>query len=358
MAVRRLWRLRGIIAAAPFRIVADRVDNHPAPGAVAPGNLRRQTGQRQERIHEIRMRFTPKPRVHSAHRCPHHEPRMVHSQAVGQQSKLRLDHVDVAVTRKLRVHSVARLARFPVPDSVREHDEKFRGIKRLTRAKKFAREFRPDELRAAAGRPMRDQHRVAHGALLILHRFANGPVMDLQFRQRLARSELEIADDVIAFRRRRIIGREMPRWHGTTSNARARRSNHRNHNRKYYAHLTADDADFTDKRRVISKSCFSFAASAIQETLVLPSVSSAQSAVNFCPNYQSTVALPAGSRVTLRPSKRMKRKFACVVSLDLAVNDDLSRGLEVGRNGFERGQVLLRHHHAKKRELVLLSPGR
>ena len=38
--------------------------------------------------------------------------------------------------------------------------------------------------------------------------FADRPVMDLQFRQRLAGSEFEIADDVIAFRRRRIFGGE------------------------------------------------------------------------------------------------------------------------------------------------------
>ena len=166
-------RLRGVIAAAPFGIVADRVDDHPAPGAVASGDLRRQTRQRHERVHEIGMRFAPEPGVHSAHRCSHDEPRVVHAQPVGQQSKLRLDHVDVAVARKLRVHAVARLARFSVPDSVRQHDEKFRGIERLTRAEKFAREFRPDKLRAASGGSVRDQHRVPNDAFLVLHRFAD-----------------------------------------------------------------------------------------------------------------------------------------------------------------------------------------
>ena len=130
---------------------------------------------------------------------------MVYAQTIGQQSKLRLHHVDVAVARKLRVHSVAWLARFSVPDSIREHDEKFRGIERLTRAEKFSREFRPDELRATAGGSMRDEDRVPHDALLILHRLSDRPIMDAQFRQRLARSELEIANDVIAFRRRRIF---------------------------------------------------------------------------------------------------------------------------------------------------------
>ena len=60
-------RLRFVIAAAPIRIVADRVDDHATPGAVASGNLCRQSRQGHERVHEIRMRFAPQPGVHSAH---------------------------------------------------------------------------------------------------------------------------------------------------------------------------------------------------------------------------------------------------------------------------------------------------
>ena len=45
--------------------------------------------------------------------------------------------------RKLRVQAVARLARFSVADPIRQHDEKLRRIKRLTRTKKFAGKFRP-----------------------------------------------------------------------------------------------------------------------------------------------------------------------------------------------------------------------
>jgi hypothetical protein len=43
-----------------------------------------------------------------------------------------------------------------VADSVGQHDEEFRGIERLARAKQFAGEFRPDELRATARGPVRN----------------------------------------------------------------------------------------------------------------------------------------------------------------------------------------------------------
>ena len=161
-------RLRFVFAAVPRGIVADRVDDHAAPGAIASGNLRRQTRQRHERVHEIGMHFAPEPGVHSAHRRAHDEARMIHAEPFGQQSILRLDHVAIAVTRKLRVHSIARLARFAVADAVRQHDEKFRGIERLTCAEKFAGKFRTDKLRAAAGRAVHDQDGVRRFALRVL----------------------------------------------------------------------------------------------------------------------------------------------------------------------------------------------
>ena len=104
------------------------------------------TRQRHERVHEIRMRFTPEPGVHSAHRRPHDEPRVIHAEAVCEQPKLRLDHVAVAVARKFCVHAVARLTRFPVTDAIGQNDEKFRRVERLARTKKLAGEFRADRI--------------------------------------------------------------------------------------------------------------------------------------------------------------------------------------------------------------------
>ncbi len=153
------------------------------------------------------MQFAPKPGVHPAHRRAHDESGVIHAKATGQQSILRFDHVDVPVARKLRVQPVARFARFAVTDSVRKNDEKFCGIERLVFSEKFTGKFRPDELGAAAGCPVHDQHCVGDFSLCIFVDLAEGPIMNLQFGQRFARGEFEITNCVIAFDRRRIIRR-------------------------------------------------------------------------------------------------------------------------------------------------------
>ena len=53
---------------------------------------------------------------------------------------------------------------------------------------------------------MRDQHCVSHIALRVFVDLAQRSIMNPQLGQRFAGRELEIANDVIAFRRRRIIG--------------------------------------------------------------------------------------------------------------------------------------------------------
>src|ERR1700693_6136224 len=152
------------------------------------------------------MRFAPEPAMHSAHRSAHHQARVIDAESVSEQSILRVDHIEVAVTRKFRVHSVARLARFAVTDSVREHDEKFRNIERLIFAEKFTGEFWSNELRTAPGRPVHDENRVGRLAVRIFLNLAERAVMNFQFRQRFAGPEFEVANRVIAFSWRRIIG--------------------------------------------------------------------------------------------------------------------------------------------------------
>ena len=92
-------------------------------------------------------------------------------------------------------------------DPVRQHDEKLGRVERLTLPEKFAREFRPDKLRAAPGRSVHDEHRVARLALRVFLSFPERPVMNPQLRQAFARGEFEIANCVIAFRWRWIIRR-------------------------------------------------------------------------------------------------------------------------------------------------------
>ena len=124
------------------------------------------------------MQFAPQPGVHSAHRRSHHQPRVIHSKAFGEQSVIRLHHVEVTVAREFCVHAVARLARFAVANPVRQHDEKFCRVERLIFSKQLAGKFRANKLRAAAGCPVHDQNRICRFALRIFLRFSQRSVMD------------------------------------------------------------------------------------------------------------------------------------------------------------------------------------
>ena len=182
-----------------------------------PGNLCRQTCQRHERVHEIGMQFAPQPGMHSAHRRSHHQSRVIYAKAFGEQSVIRLHHVEVTVTREFRAHAVARFARFAMTDPVRQHDEKFRRVEWLIFSKKLAGKFRANKLRAAAGCPVHDQNRIGRFALRIFLRFSERPIMDAQLRQCFAGLKFEIGNREIAFGRRGIIcggrdTRNQDRW--------------------------------------------------------------------------------------------------------------------------------------------------
>src|ERR1035438_82960 len=57
--------------------------------------------------------------------------KMVHAEPLGQESVLGVHHVGIPVRGKPRVQAVARLARFPVPDPVRDDDVGAGGVERL-----------------------------------------------------------------------------------------------------------------------------------------------------------------------------------------------------------------------------------
>jgi hypothetical protein len=107
------------------------------------------------------------------------------------------------------VHAVARLARFAVTDSVRQHNEKLRRIERLARTEKFTGEFRANKLRAAAGCSVHDENCISRFALSIFLRFSERPVMNPQPRQCFAGLKFAIPNGIIALGGRRIIGREL-----------------------------------------------------------------------------------------------------------------------------------------------------
>ena len=53
---------------------------------------------------------------------------------------------------------------------------------------------------------MHDEHGISDHALFVALRFAQRAIVDPQFRQRLAGAEMEIVNDEIALRWRRIFG--------------------------------------------------------------------------------------------------------------------------------------------------------
>ncbi len=108
---------------------------------------------------------------------------MINAEAFGEQAVLRFNHIEIAVARKPRVHSVTRLARFPVAYAIRQDDEKFRRVQRLIFPEQFAGKFRPNKLRAATGRPVHDENRIRCFPLRVFLWFTQRPVMDAQFGQ-------------------------------------------------------------------------------------------------------------------------------------------------------------------------------
>jgi len=80
------------------------------------------------------MALTPYPGLHATHRRAHHEAKMVDPEVLAHEPLLRGHHVVVIVVGKLHVQAVAGLARFSMPDAVREDDEILRRVKQLSRS--------------------------------------------------------------------------------------------------------------------------------------------------------------------------------------------------------------------------------
>ena len=188
-------RLRRVVAALPLRVAADEVHRHLPPHAVAPRDRRGEARERQERVHEVRIRLAPHPRVHPAHRRADHEPQMGHAETLGQEPVLRADHVVVRVARELRPEPVARLRRAAVPDPVGDHHVIARGVERLARAEQNAGERRAEELRRRAARPVQDEHRVRGFPAAVVEAAAVRDVVNLQLRERLAGREPEVSEN-------------------------------------------------------------------------------------------------------------------------------------------------------------------
>jgi UTP--glucose-1-phosphate uridylyltransferase len=189
-----------IVAIFIIGIGDDGVHDHVAYGAIASGDLHRCAGQRHERVHKIRIHFAEHPRMHRAHRRPHRETEVFHSQVFGEQLVIRLHHIVVAIFRKMRAHPVAGLGGSAVADSVRHDDEIFRRVNRLPFAEEFTAEASRIEGLTRAASAVHDDD--GFGG----RRIADGVVMQLQLGQRFTVVKMKIVDDVIPFDRFRIIG--------------------------------------------------------------------------------------------------------------------------------------------------------
>ncbi len=118
---------------------------------------------------------------------------------LGQESVVRVNHVLVVVAREARAQAVGRLARFPVPDRVRQDDVVAAGVERLPGTEELAGEYRCEQRSAGLRRAVEHDDRLSRGR-------ADRSVMQPQLRQHLAALKAEVAHDPAAFARRRIVG--------------------------------------------------------------------------------------------------------------------------------------------------------
>ena len=103
---------------------------------------------------------------------------MIDPEAFSHEPVLGFDHVDVAITRKLRAQSVARFARSAVTDIVGQDDEVFRRVEELAGAEQLAGKVPSGELAAGAAGAVHHQHSVADDTAFVLPRLPQRPVMD------------------------------------------------------------------------------------------------------------------------------------------------------------------------------------
>src|SRR5262245_27666041 len=129
---------------------------------------------------------------------------MVHAQALGDETEVRLDHGAVAVVRASRGQTVARFAPPAIADPIWQHDEMRAGIEQLTISEQLAGEFVADELCSCAARAMQDEDGVADEPLRVAHGPAERTIVQPKLRQRFTGRESESCENEIPFHGRRV----------------------------------------------------------------------------------------------------------------------------------------------------------
>jgi len=118
---------------------------------------------------------------------------------------MQRDHVVIVVVRKVRMHAVARLRRFPVPDAIHKNQVVARRVEHLARIEEFVGKIWRKKLAPASTRAVQDQHCVRRPPLSVGRRLAERRVVQPDLDHRLTGLEFEVADDEVALRRRRIF---------------------------------------------------------------------------------------------------------------------------------------------------------
>src|ERR1700676_4452770 len=139
--------------------------------------------------------------MHAAHRCPQYQPKMIHSQPFFDQLVLQRDHVRIVILRKVRMHAIARLTRFPIAYIVRNDEEVLARIKQLSRLEEHVGKYRTEELAATAAGAVQDENSVRRPAAGIFDWRAERCVVHLQLRHSFARLKMKIVDYEVAFMR-------------------------------------------------------------------------------------------------------------------------------------------------------------
>ncbi len=144
------------------------------------------------------MGLAPDEAVHAAHRGADDQPGVIHAQAFGQQLVLGLDHVVVVVVGKARVQPIRRLGGLAVADAVREDHEIALRVEQAAGGQQHAGELRADQAVAAAAGAVQGHDRVDHMAGGVPAGRSEAGIVDPEFRQGLARAEMEIVDHEVA----------------------------------------------------------------------------------------------------------------------------------------------------------------
>src|ERR1700686_968948 len=128
---------------------------------------------------------------------------MVYTQSLLNQFVLQRDHVGIVILWKVRMHAIARLARFSMANIVWDDQVILAGIEQLSRLEEHVSKYRTQELAAGSAGAMKGENSIRRAAAGILQRSAEGGVVHLYVAESLARLKMKIVNNEVAFMRSR-----------------------------------------------------------------------------------------------------------------------------------------------------------